>query len=243
MDHPISSRRKHSDFWSRVLSCYSSWKCHVVLLVGFQMHQQDESTLPPTPEEAVAALQRENTALEERLKQIGTLATQPGTEVEATIAVRLTNYENGFWKFVSRAGQILGPIAVLFAVLGFAITTCSFTKQIDQISATTVYQLAREGRQLGRELESGAATTGEGINFHFSAQHLVDEGVVGEEMRVLYLVDYCGFVFGQTDFEAVWSELKKFYPESFSARTDTIFGLSSSEACTVENLEALENGN
>ncbi|WP_321366009.1 hypothetical protein [uncultured Celeribacter sp.] len=207
------------------------------------MHDQDEPALPPTPEEAVAALQRENAALEERLTQIGTLATRPGAEDQATIAVRLTNYENGFWKFVSRAGQILSPIAVLFAVLGFAVTTCSFTRQIDQISATTVYQLAREGRQLGRELESGAATTGEGINFHFSAQHLVDEGVVGEEMRVLYLVDYCGFMFDQTDFEAVWAELNNFYPESFSAQTDAILRLSGSEACTVDNLEALENGN
>ena len=230
-------------FLVKSASCYLSRKCQFASLVGFQMHEQDEPALPPTPEEAVAALQRENAALEERLTQIGTLATQPGAEDEATIAVRLTNYENGFWKFVSRAGQILSPIAVLVAVLGFAVTTCSFTRQIDQISATTVYQLAREGRQLGRELESGAATTGEGINFHFSAQHLVDEGVVGEEMRVLYLVDYCGFVFGQTDFEAVWAELNKFYPESFAARTDAILRLSRSEACTVENLEALENGN
>jgi hypothetical protein len=208
------------------------------------MHRQDDPdpALPPTPEEAVAALQRENAALEERLTQIGTLATRRGTEDEATIAVRLSNHEKGFWKFVSRTGQILSPLAVLVAVLGFAVTTCSFTRQIDQISATTVYQLAREGRQLGRELESGAANTGEGINFHFSAQHLMDEGVVGEEMRVLYLVDYCGFVFGQTDFEAVWAKLNKFYPESFAARTDSILGLPGSEACTVENLEALENG-
>jgi hypothetical protein len=207
------------------------------------MHQQDEPAAPPKPEEAVAALRRENAVLEERLTQIGALATQPGTENEPAIAVRLANNENCFWKFVSRAGQILSPIAVLVAVLGFAVTTCSFTRQIEQISATTVYQLAREGRQLGRELESGAATTGEGINFHFSAQHLVDEGVVGEEIRVLYLVGYCGFVFGQTDFEQVWARLKKFYPDSFVARTDTILGLSGSEACTVENLEALENGN
>lgn len=207
------------------------------------MHQQDEPALPPTPKEVVTALHRKNAALQERLTQIGTLATQLSTDEEATIAVRLTNYENGFWKFVSRAGQILSPIAVLVAVLGFAVTTCSFTRQIDQISAMTVYQLAREGRQLGRELESGAATTGDGINFHFSAQHLLDEEVVGEEMRVLYLIDYCEFVFGQKDFEAYWDKLKKFYPESFAARTDTILGLSGSDACTVENLEALENGN
>ena len=210
---------------------------------------QDEPELPPPPEEAVAALQREKAALEERLTQIGTLATQPSTEHEATIAVRLTD-ENGFWTFVSRTGQILSPIAVLIAVLGFAVTTCSYKsqietyeRQIDQISATTVYQLAREGRQLGRELASGAATTGEGINFHFSAQHLMNEGVVSEKIRQLYLIDYCRFVLGSTDFKAVWANLRKFYPESFAARTDTILGLSGSEACTIENLEALENGN
>lgn len=203
---------------------------------------QDEPALPRTPEDAVAALQRSNAALEERLTQIETLAIQPGASDEATIAVHLTNNENRFWMFVSRAGQLLSPLAVLVAVLGFAVTTCSFTRQVDQISATTVYQLAREGRQLGRELKNGLATTGEGINFHFSAQHLMDEEVVGDGMRALYLVDYCGFVFGQPDFEAVWTKLKKFYPEPFVARTHTILGLSGSEACTVKNLEALEDG-
>lgn len=203
------------------------------------MNDQNEPSTLPTPEEAIAALQRENAALEERLKQIEALATRSYIGGETAIAVRLTNYENGFWRFVSRASQILSPIAVLVAVLGFAVTTYSFTKQIEQISATTVYQLAREGRQLGRELESEVAKTGEGISFHFSAQHLVDEEVVGDDIYLLYLVDYCEFVFGRKDFKQIWASIQKFYPDSFVTQTNSILALSNSEACNITNMKTM----
>ena len=60
-------------------------------------------------------------------------------------------------------------------------------------------------------------------------------------MRILYLVDYCGFVFGQTDFEAVWAKLKKFYPETLWRELTPSLGCPAARRCTVEKLEALEN--
>ena len=64
------------------------------------------------------------------------------------------------------------PLAVLVAVLGFAVTYLFFHKTNRPISATTVYELAREGTaMLGRELESGVAMTGEGINLFLGAAH------------------------------------------------------------------------
>lgn len=199
----------------------------------------DNLPLSQTPEDEIANLKAQISMLQGKMATAGMLLNQQVNEADLPIVVRLEKNESFFWTQVSRAGQLLG----LVAVLGFGVTTCSFVTQIKQTSATTFYQVSREGRQLGRELQSGEARTGEGINFHFSAQHLINEGVIDDEIRMLYLLDYCEFVNNQEDFELIWVDLKKFYPDYFSTLTESMMTLSKSQDCSVESLEALKNGN
>ena len=120
-----------------------------------------------------------------------------------------------FWGCVGRIGKLLSPVAVIIAVFGFILTTIQYSSRVRELNATTIYNVAKEARLLGRELENGTSSTGEGINFHFTTYYLQLKGLIKPELQPLLLMDFCEFINKRKDFPQTWEKLARFYPDDF----------------------------
>jgi hypothetical protein len=157
--------------------------------------------------------------------------------ISAPIRIELAQVpERPLWKGLARFGQILSLVTVLLSVGGLFFTIVQYQQRIAEINATTIYDVAREGRSLARDLRAGTATTGQGINYHFSVYYLQEKGVVDEPLRPLLLLDLCSFIKAQPDFKDIWQSVSIYYPVSFRTAVVALQGL---RECTLPALEGL----
>ena len=115
-------------------------------------------------------------------------------------------------------------------------TAAQYNARIQELHATTMYNIAREARIISRDLAAGTASTATGINFHFSVFYLQRKGAVDSELGPVLMLDFCGFVKDQEDFEKIWNLTSKYYPDDFQHIVGKLLDF---ESCTLDGVEIL----
>ncbi|GIL02959.1 MAG: hypothetical protein BroJett030_28580 [Alphaproteobacteria bacterium] len=134
---------------------------------------------------------------------------------------------------MSRFGQVFSLLAVFISAGGLWMTIWQYREQVKELNASTIYNVAREGRALVADANT---TTGQLINFHFSVYYLQEKGVVDRELQRLLLLDLCELTKRKPEFNRTWEGVSAYYPESFR---NSVEAMRSLQECSLDALDGI----
>jgi len=105
----------------------------------------------------------------------------------------------------------------LVAVLGFWLTWCQIREAAAQIEGATLYQVARDGRELMRDQREGNAQPEDVLSYFHSAYLLHRRGVIDQEGWVPLRKAYCHFIQSSEPGRTYLEKYRALYDDNFNA--------------------------